>query len=157
MEAFASFFRSLSKKRQQKYYVLVPEVLNILPPIKDKRDADELSKALVALIDLAESSPKMFKPLFSNLVQFSISVVQDKELSDICRQNALELMATFADYAPSMCKKDPNFTKDMITQCLSLMTDLGDEDDVQEWLEADDVGFLFPRLTLSKTNQYIVA
>ncbi|PSR77228.1 armadillo-type protein [Coniella lustricola] len=139
MEAFASFFRSLTKKRQQKYYVLVPEVLNILPPIKDKRDADELSKALVALIDLAESSPKMFKPLFSNLVQFSISVVQDKELSDICRQNALELMATFADYAPSMCKKDPNFTKDMITQCLSLMTDLGDEDDVQEWLEADDL------------------
>lgn len=140
MEAFASFFRSLGKKRQQKYYPLVPEVLNILLPIKEKGDADELSKALVALIDLAESAPKMFKPLFSNLVQFSISVIQDKDnLSDICRQNALELMATFADYAPSMCKKDPTYTNDMITQCLSLMTDLGDDDDVQEWLEADDV------------------
>lgn len=139
MEAFASFFRSLSKKRQQKYYPLVPEVLNILPPIKEKRDSDELSKALVALIDLAESAPKMFKPLFSNLVQFSISVIQDKDLSDVCRQNALELMATFADYAPSMCKKDGSFTNDMITQCLSLMTDLGDDDDVNDWLEADDV------------------
>lgn len=141
MEAFASFFRSLPKKRQQKYYPLVPEVLNILPPIKEKRDGDELSKALVALIDLAEAAPKMFKPLFANLVQFSISVIQDKDLNDICRQNALELMATFADYAPSMCKKDPSFTNDMITQCLSLMTDLGDEDDVQEWLDADDVCF----------------
>lgn len=140
MEAFASFFRNLGKKRQQKYYQLVPEVLNILLPIKEKGDADELSKALVALIDLAETAPKMFKPLFSNLVQFSISVIQDKDnLSDICRQNALELMATFADYAPSMCKKDPSYTNDMITQCLSLMTDLGDDDDVQEWLEADDV------------------
>lgn len=140
MEAFASFFRSLNKKRQQKYFQLVPEVLNILPPIKEKGDSDELSKALVALIDLAECSPKMFKPLFSNLVQFSISVIQDKDnLSDICRQNALELMATFADYAPSMCKKDPSYTNDMITQCLSLMTDLGDDEDVQEWLEADDV------------------
>lgn len=139
MEAFASFFRSLPKKRQQKYYPLVPEVLNILPPIKEKRDGDELSKALVALIDLAEAAPKMFKPLFANLVQFSISVIQDKDLNDICRQNALELMATFADYAPSMCKKDPSFTNDMITQCLSLMTDLGDEDDVQDWLDADDL------------------
>lgn len=139
MEAFASFFRSLSKKRQAKYYPLVPEVLNILLPIKEKRDSDELSKALVALIDLAESAPKMFKPLFSNLVQFSISVIQDKELNDICRQNALELMATFADYAPSMCKKDESFTNDMITQCLSLMTDLGDDEDVTDWLEADDV------------------
>lgn len=140
MEAFASFFRNLSKKNQTKYFGLLPEVLNILPPIKDSQDSDDLSKALVALIDLAESSPRMFKPVFNVLVQFSISVIQDKDLSDLCRQNALELMATFADYAPSMCKKDPNYTADMITQCLSLMTDLGeDDDDAAEWLAADDL------------------
>ncbi|KAK0611170.1 armadillo-type protein [Immersiella caudata] len=140
MEAFAAFFRSLSKKNQQKYHNLLPEVLNILPPIKESNDSDDLSKALLALIDLAEGAPKMFKNIFNVLVQFSISVIQDKELSDLCRQNALELMATFADYAPSMCKKDPNYTNDMITQCLSLMTDLGEDDeDAAEWLAADDL------------------
>jgi hypothetical protein len=140
MEAFAAYFRNQSKKSQSKYYGLLPEVLNILPPIKDSQDSDDLSKALVALIDLAESSPKMFKPVFQNLVQFSVSVIQDKELTDVTRQNALELMATFADYAPSMCKKDPTYTSDMITQCLSLMTDLGeDDDDAAEWLSAEDV------------------
>lgn len=140
MEAFAAFFRTLSKKAQARYYDLIPNVLNILPPIKDSQDSDDLSKALVALIDLAEAAPKMFKPLFSNLVQFSISVIQDKELDNICRQNALELMATFADYASSMCRNDPSYTNDMITQCLSLMTDLGeDDDDVAEWLASDDV------------------
>ncbi|KAK4228199.1 putative importin beta-3 subunit [Podospora fimiseda] len=140
MEAFASFFRNLSKKNQNKFHGLLPEVLNILPPIKESQDSEDLSKALVALIDLAESSPRMFKQVFNTLVQFCISVVQDKELSDLCRQNALELMATFADYAPSMCKKDRNYTSDMITQCLSLMTDLGeDDDDAAEWLAADDL------------------
>jgi importin-5 len=140
MEAFASFFRTISKKGQAKYYALIPDVLNILPPIKDSQDSDDLSKALLALIDLAESAPKMFKPLFQNLVQFSISVIQDKELENICRQNALELMATFADYAPSVCRKDPSYTNDMITQCLSLMTDLGeDDDDASEWMASDDV------------------
>lgn len=140
MEAFASFFRTLGKKAQAKYYDLIPSVLNILPPIKDSEDSDDLSKALVALIDLAEAAPKMFKPLFSNLVQFSVSVIQDKELDNVCRQNALELMATFADYAPSMCRKDGSYTNDMITQCLSLMTDLGeDDDDAAEWLASDDV------------------
>lgn len=140
MEAFASFFRTISKKGQAKYYALIPDVLNILPPIKDSQDSDDLSKALVALIDLAESAPKMFKPLFHNLVQFSVSVIQDKELDNICRQNALELMATFADYAPSLCRKDPSYTNDMITQCLSLMTDLGeDDDDASEWMASDDV------------------
>ncbi|KAI0599648.1 armadillo-type protein [Biscogniauxia sp. FL1348] len=140
MEAFAAFFRILTKKAQPKYFALLPDVLNILPPIKDSHDSEDLSKALLALIDLAETSPKMFKPLFHNLVVFSVGVIQDKELSDLCRQNALELMATFADYAPSMCRKDPNYTNDMITQCLSLMTDLGeDDDDAEEWLASDDL------------------
>lgn len=139
MEAFASFFRNISKKSQQKYFLLLPDVLNILPPIKDSHDSDDLSKALLALIDLAETSPRMFKPLFHNLVMFSVGVIQDKELSDVCRQNALELMATFADYSPSMCRKDATYTNDMITQCLSLMTDLGeDDDDAEEWLASDD-------------------
>jgi importin-5 len=140
MEAFGSFFKSLTRKNQLKYYGLLPDILNILPPIKDSHDSDELSKALLALIDLAETAPKMFKSLFHNLVLFSVSVIQDKELSDLCRQNALELMATFADYAPSLCKKDESYTSDMVTQCLSLMTDLGeDDDDAAEWLAQDDV------------------
>ena len=94
----------------------------------------------MALTELAEAAPKMFKPLFHNLVTFSISVVQDKELDDQARQNALELMATFADNAPGMCRKDPSYTTDMITQCLSLMTDIGqDDDDAAEWNASDDV------------------
>ena len=138
MEAFASFFRSLTKKTQQNYFSLLPDVLNILPPIKDSQDSEDLSKALLALIDLAESCPRMFKPLFHNLVMFSVGVIQDKELSDVARQNALELMATFADYAPSMCRKDSSYTNDMITQCLSLMTDLGEDDDDDEYQLSED-------------------
>jgi|SRR5687768_4947247 hypothetical protein len=140
MDAFAAFFEITPKKAQTKYHGLIPDILNILPPIKDSQDSEDLSKALLALVGLAGVSPKMFKSMFNNLVQFSISVVQDKELDDVCRQNALELMATFADYAPSMCRKDPSYTNDMITQCLSLMTDLGeDDDDAAEWLSLDDV------------------
>lgn len=140
MEAFASFFRSITKKNQPKYFQLVPDVLNILPPIKDSRDGALLTKALISLIDLAEVAPKMFKPLFNSLVQFSVSVIQDKELDETPRQNALELMATFADVAPQMCRKDTNYTTDMVTQCLSLMTDVGEDDeDAEEWNASEDV------------------
>ncbi|KAH7138026.1 armadillo-type protein [Dendryphion nanum] len=140
VEAFASFFRSIKKKNQMKYYSLVPDVLNILPPIKESGDGEELTKALISLIDLAEVAPKMFKPLFNNLVQFSVSVIQDKELDETPRQNALELMATFADAAPQMCRKDPNYTSDMVTQCLSLMTDVGqDDEDAEEWNATEDL------------------
>lgn len=142
MEAFASFFASLGKKSQPKYYALIPEVLSILPPLKEAQDSEGLTTALVSLMNLAETAPKMFKPLFHNLVTFSITIIQDKELTDQARQNALELMATFADYAPAMVKKDPTFVTDMITQCLSLMTDIGaEDDDAAEWNASDDVWF----------------
>ncbi|ORY12755.1 importin subunit beta-3 [Clohesyomyces aquaticus] len=140
VEAFASFFRSIQKKAQPKYFSLIPEILNILPPIKESMDGELLTKALISLIDLAEIAPKMFKPLFNSLVVFSISVIQEKELGETPRQNALELMATFADCAPQMCRKDPNYTNDMVTQCLSLMTDVGvDDDDAAEWNESEDL------------------
>lgn len=140
VEAFAAFFRSITKKSQNKYYGLLPDILNILPPLKESGDGDQLTKAFVALIELAEVAPKMFRGLFGNLVKFSISVIQEKELGDQVRQNALELMATFADYAPNMCKKDPSYTPEMVTQCLSLMTDIGvDDEDASEWNASEDV------------------
>ena len=140
MEAFAAFFRSINKKAQQKYFVLVPKLLSILPPLKQSQDSEQLSKALLSLIDLAEVASKMFKPLFNNLVTFCITVIQDKELEDQTRQNALELMATFADQNPQMCRKDPSYTTEMVTQCLSLMTDVGmDDDDAEEWNASEDL------------------
>ncbi|KAI5283796.1 hypothetical protein KEM54_001837 [Ascosphaera aggregata] len=49
-------------------------------------------------------------------------------------------MATFCDYAPSMCKKDPIYASEMVTQCLSLMTDVGmDDDDAAEWSASEDL------------------
>ena len=140
MEAFSSFFAVVNKKAQKKYYPLVPELLNILPPLKESSDDDNLSKALIALIELAEEAPMMFKHLFHSLVQFSISVVGEKDLDDQTRQNALELMGTFADYAGPLCKKDTSYTSDMVTQCLSLMTDVGqDDDDAAIWNASEDL------------------
>lgn len=140
MEAFASFFGAVNKKGQKKYHPLIPEILNILPPLKESGDSESLTKGLIALIELAEEAPTMFKNQFRNLVQFSITVIQDTTLGDQVRQNALELMGTFADYNAAMCKKDPSYTSDMVTQCLSLMTDVGmDDEDASEWNASEDV------------------
>ena len=144
MEAFASFFRSIEKKSQKKYYSAVTNILNILPPLQQTGDSDNLTKGLVALIELAEIAPTMFRPFFQGLVQFSVGVIQDKDLQDQARQNALELMATFADYNAAMCKKDPSYASDMVTQCLNLMTDIGeDDDDAANWNASEDVRHLY--------------
>ncbi|KAF2859605.1 ARM repeat-containing protein [Piedraia hortae CBS 480.64] len=140
MSAFASFFQSLNKTSQRRYYVLIADVLNTLVPLKEASDSVKISNAVLAVIQLAETASKMFKNVFSDLVQVSISLIQDQSLEDRARQNALELMATFADVNPTMCKRDPNYVSQMVTQCLSLMTDVGaDDDDASEWLNEEDV------------------
>jgi len=142
MAAFSSFFQSLNKKSQPKYYVLIPDILNTLIPLKEAHNSEELTKALMAIIELAEVASKMFKSVFGDLVQLCISLIQDTGLEDQARQNSLELMATFADYNPTMCRKDPNYTEQMVTQCLSLMTDIGeDDDDAAEWNAQEDTDF----------------
>ncbi|KAK6544185.1 hypothetical protein TWF694_000891 [Orbilia ellipsospora] len=140
MEAFSSFFHSIRKAQQAQYGSLLPDMLNILVPLQNAEQSDNLSRALMALIELAEISPKMFKTVFNGLVKFGVQCIQDKDLGDQTRQNALELLATFADNAPGLCRKDPNYTADMVTQCLSLMTDIGmDDDDATEWNDSDDL------------------
>ena len=140
MEAFASFFTSLNKKAQKKYFKLVGDILSILPPVKNADDPEYLTRALVALVELAEIAPNMFKDHFNDLVTFSIGVVQDKDIEDQARQNALELMCTFAESNAAMCRKDASYTTQMVTQCLSLMTDVGvDDDDATEWNAEEDV------------------
>ena len=140
MEAFSSFFEQLNRNAQKKYHYLFPEILSILPTVRNSTDEDHLTRALLSVIVLAEFAPKLFKDQFHDLVTFSMGVVKDKDLGDTVRQNALELMATFADNAPAMCKKDPTFTTEMVMQCLALMTDVGvGDEDAGAWNEAEDV------------------
>jgi len=80
MAAFSNFFQSLTKKSQPKYYALIPDILNTLVPLKESKNTELLSSALLAIIDLAEVASKMFKGVFSQLVSLSISMIQDKEL-----------------------------------------------------------------------------
>jgi len=149
IEAFTAFFRSIKKPAQKAYHGLLQNILMILVPLREQQDSDSLGQALVALMELAEVSPVMFKSVFGEVVEFGITVVRDKDLTDTTRQNALEFLVTFADTAPNMCRKDPNYTSEMVTQCLSLMTDIGaDDDDASEWNDTDDVG-LFLSLALS--------
>ena len=145
MDAFSSFFAPLNKNSQKKYHYLIRDILSILPSLQNSNSEEDLTRALVSIIELAEASPRMFKDHFHDLVTFCMGVVKDKQLGDTPRQNALEVMVTFADHAPGMCRKDPDYTNEMTMQCLALMTDVGiGDEDASIWNEAEDVSFSKP-------------
>src|SRR5271156_825683 len=119
---------------------LVDPLLNVLPPLLAEKDSQSLSEAIRSLIEVAAEHPKMFRQTFSGLVQFALSVIKDKELENDPRQNAMELLVTFAETEPGMCRKDPNYTMGTVEQMLAFMCDhYDDPETLEEWRTTDDV------------------
>lgn len=124
--------------------LLLDPLLNVLPPLLAEQKSDELTEALTALIEVATEHPKMFRSCFSHLVQFAIGVVKEKGLENDARQAALELLVTFAEGAPVMCRKDDHYTMATVEQTLSFMCDHDNEpESLTEWRNTDDVYFPF--------------
>lgn len=118
---------------------VIPALMNVLPPLLETADSESLTSALIAVNELVEVYPKIFKSLFSSMVNFCITVVRSKDLENAARQASLEVLVVFAEAAPGMCRKDPTYTNVVVVECLSLMTDLGDDSDVAEWLSTEDL------------------
>lgn len=138
--AFTSFFQTLPKSSWSVLNPLLPDLLNVLTPLRQQYKSDELTSVLESLIDLAGMAPKMFKPMFKTVLDFCIDVAKDKEMDINARLSALELATTFADDAPNMCKKEETYTEKMVVQCLSMMTEVGeDDDDAEDWNNEDDL------------------
>lgn len=139
-EVFRALFQSLPKTKWPLLAQLLSDLLNVLQPLKESKNMDALRAVLESLIDLAELAPKMFKPVFSSLVEFVIRVAADREIEEDTRLAALEFLTTFAEVAPNMCQQDPEYIQKMVFLCLQMLTEIGeDDDDASEWNNSDDI------------------
>jgi len=121
---------------------LLDPLLNVLPPLLAEKESGDLTAALNSLIELAMEHPKMFKHSFTHLVQFALSVIKETELEDDARQAALELLITFAEGAPAMCRNEKDFTMVVTEQILAFMCDHDNDPAVlEEWRTTEDVIF----------------
>jgi hypothetical protein len=114
---------------------LIPLMLNVLPDLVASGDSQALADALGDLVDLAGESPKLFRPVFSQLVEFLTSVIKNEDLEEQATRMAMELLVTIAESAPGMVRKHPNFVNLVLPIILGLIGQLEDDDD---WLNADD-------------------
>lgn len=139
--AFTSFFATLPKSTWRQLHPLLPQLLSVIGPLKEAGKEDELSTVFEYLIELAGLAPKMFKPMFKELVEFCLAVCKNKEFEEKTRNSALELLTTFSETSPNMCKKDDSYTSVMVLLCLELMTEIGENDDEEasEWKNEDDL------------------
>jgi importin-5 len=139
-----------ASQRNKLTSLLLDPLLNVLPPLLMEKNSEDLTAALTSLITLATQHPKMFKHSFSHLVQFALSVMKQTDLENDARQAALELLITFTEGAPAMCRNEPNFTMAVTEQTLAFMCDHDDDpESLEEWRNTDDVPSLKYDLTIA--------
>lgn len=137
--AFAAFFAYLPRNTWAHFKPLLPSLLNVMEPLRQQHQEEELTSVLESLVTLTEIAPKMFLPVFPTLIQFSLAVAGERDLDEAPRMTALELVAAFADSAPNMCTREPTYISSVVPMLLKLLTEVGIDDDfAAEWQETDD-------------------
>lgn len=132
--AYVSFFRELPKSIWQSFTPLLPNLLNSLPRFLQSGQDQALANVLESLIDLVEIVPKMFRDMFPTIIEFCSSVAKNLELSLEARLAALELLTTFSEVSPAMCKQTTTYATAMVSVNLSMLTEVSqDDEDAAEW------------------------
>ncbi|CDK25386.1 unnamed protein product [Kuraishia capsulata CBS 1993] len=136
--AFVSFFRDLPKGQWGALSGLLPNLLNSLPKFMESGRDEALAAVLEALMELVELAPKMFKPMFGQLIEFCSTVANNKDLETSARLAGMELLVSFSEESPNMCKREPSYVETMVIMTLSLMTEVCiDDDDAADWNNSD--------------------
>ncbi|KAI9481685.1 MAG: armadillo-type protein [Benjaminiella poitrasii] len=136
MKAAASYIVQADEQIQKSLGTLMPHMLDPLSPVIAARDDATLVDGLVVLIELADTCPKLFRPVLPNVLSVMVSVGKDKSFDDRSRQTALELLLTLAEAAPAMARKVPNFASEIIPVAMEMSTDI---DDDESWYTTDDL------------------
>lgn len=137
--AFVAFFENLPKSTWSILSQLLPNLLNSLPRLLSNGNDTALASVLESLIDLVILAPKIFKPMFETIISFCSEVSQNQELESNARLTALELLTSFSESSPNMCKREPSYSSAIVIVTLKLMTEVCiDDDDCAEWNNVDD-------------------
>lgn len=137
--AFVSFFRESPRNVWLAMSPLLPNLLNSLPRFLENSHDEALANVLESLVELAEMAPKMFKDMFSTIIDFCSTVCKNSDLEVNARLGALELLTTFAEVSPTMCKLTTIYASTMVMVNLSLLTEVSiDDEEAADWNNNDN-------------------
>lgn len=132
--AFVEFFKELPKSVWGSLSPLLPNLLNSLPMFLQNGQDLSLASVLESLIELVMVAPKMFKDMFPTIIEFCSAVSKNKDLETNTRNIALELLTSFSEVSPAMCKRSQTYITTVVLITLSMLTEVCiDDDDAAEW------------------------
>ncbi|KAJ3084297.1 hypothetical protein HK102_000705 [Quaeritorhiza haematococci] len=136
LKAIVFFLLAANQQSRNAMADLVPQMLNLLPPILATQNEDAVVDAFTYFIDLAGTYPKLFRGVLPQLVAFVAEIMKNTDLETGTKHTALELLLTLAEGAPSTVRKHSQLHSVVIPIAMEWMADLEDE---PSWYTTDDL------------------
>uniref|UniRef100_A0A8D0CGQ1 Karyopherin (importin) beta 3 n=1 Tax=Scleropages formosus TaxID=113540 RepID=A0A8D0CGQ1_SCLFO len=91
---------------------------------------------LKSLVEIADTAPKYLRPNLEAVLQLSLKLCADTNLTNMQRQLALEVIVTLSETAAPMLRKHTSIVAQSVPQMLAMMVDLEED---EEWAMADEL------------------
>lgn len=102
---------------------------------------ESFKEVVTTLIDFVPENVKLFRPVFADLAQLSLALVEQAErtpdsVADDAKHLAMELLVTFTESLPPLMRKHPALVSRMVGACVRWMSNLDDSLE-EEWFNCE--------------------
>ena len=137
LKAFSSTLIDSDRATRIQLSPLLQVAFEILPPLANNGDNDNLRSALLTFTQLASSHPALFESHVNSVLNFAGEVASQDERPFEVRQPALELLLSLAEGISASCRRHSKFSETFIRLCLKWMSIRSS--DVEDWETTDDI------------------
>ncbi|KAH6590949.1 hypothetical protein BASA50_008949 [Batrachochytrium salamandrivorans] len=137
LRAGSAFLVNATPSTRQTLTSIVPQMLNVLPPILGDPTKDvAATQALESLGELAAECSSVFHSTIPALIEFMTSIMRNTTLENAVRHSALELLLTLAETSRAVMRKNTTYALSVIPILVEWMSEHDDDDD---WYTTEDL------------------
>lgn len=138
LQATTNLVISLKKKNRNSFIPLTEKMLNVLAQLLNQRAESEAITVIESLIEILVRKPLYFSKTKLIVAGAMLQIAKTKTFNDdVLRQTAMEWITSAIEVMPTMITA-PNFVQQIIPACMSLITEIQDDNSWGNDFEDDD-------------------
>ena len=139
LKAYSSTLIDSDRSTRIQLSPLLIVAFEILPPLAQSGDFDNLRPALLTFTSLASSHPSLFESHLNNILTFAGEIADTSACPFEVRQPALELLLSLAEGIAASCRRNSRFSETFIKICLKWLSVRCTDQDWETTEDLDDV------------------
>lgn len=156
INCFVSILQESDNDKLPMLQSIYPYFLDLMSSMIKKSQFQSLESVLNSMIELVELAPNIFIKTFDRILDICFTISKSKNIDSFIRMSALELLTSFAEAFPSLCKSNSLYIESILLITLSMLTEISiNDENAIEWINNendDEIEYETARQTLDRVS-----